>query len=159
MPHIYSFCQIFQELCIFPALRLFQSLDYLSKRISRQKNLPTQKIRAKFLTKKLVIKLHCTVSIFTSNIGSQENWGFDHCSSGVSGKGIKVINVGSNAGQDSSCSNQGVESSNQLWQVSDFNLFGNGRSWKIKSLDKFRQVWTVSYYNIEASQWFQPSWQ
>ena len=130
------------------------------ERRSRQNFCPPQKIRAKFFTKKkLVIKLYCTVSIFTSNIGSQENWGFDHCSSGVSGKGIKVINVGSNAGQDSSCSDQGVESSNQLWQVSNFNLLGDGRSWKVTSLDKFRQVWTESYYNIEASQWFQPSWQ
>ena len=90
-------------------------------------------------------RFYSTVSFFTSNIGSQENWGFDHCSSGVSGKGIKVINVGSNAGQDSGCSDQGVKSSNQLWQVSDFNLLGNSRSWKVKkkiwtSLDKFRQV-------------------
>ena len=90
-----------------------------------------------FLTKKLSQKLSWTISIFTSNKGPQENWGFDHCSSRVSGKGIEMVNVSGNAGQDSGSADQRVESSNQLRQVSNFDLLGNGRSWKN---NKFRQV-------------------
>ena len=30
-PYIYSFCQIFQSLCLFPALRLFRMLEYYNR--------------------------------------------------------------------------------------------------------------------------------